>query len=137
MGFIAGLGAKLAGRALRWATKGRLIGSGGGRQILKRAGQAVGAVAGTIVVQQAAGPAIDAARRAGQRWSNRGSTTVEPWEAGGHAGGFGRSYRRMNPMNVRALRKAVRRVNSAEKLFRQVFTITKGQVNVRKPRRGH
>ena len=42
-----------------------------------------------------------------------------------------RPSRRMNPMNVRALRKAVRRIGSAEKLFRKVFTISGGKVTPR------
>ena len=69
--------------------------------------------------------------------SRRGPTvTAEDFtRANGYAPSWGRTYRRMNPMNVRALRRSVRRINSAEKLFRKVFTITKGQVNVRKPRR--
>lgn len=41
----------------------------------------------------------------------------------GGKGGSGKRYRRMNPMNVKALRRAVRRIDSGEKLFRKVFVV--------------
>jgi hypothetical protein len=42
---------------------------------------------------------------------------------GGHAGGGG-GGRRTNPGNIKALRRSIRRIKSAEKLFRQVFAFT-------------
>jgi len=130
---ITGAAKKLAGKALRFVTKGRLIGQGGGTTAVRRIGGAVLTAATAVPVGRAA---YDAVRR------SAGSMTpiaeVERQEriarAGGEYGGY-RRYRRINPMNVRALRRSVRRINAAEKLFRQVFTITKGQVNVRKARR--
>jgi hypothetical protein len=35
----------------------------------------------------------------------------------------GKALRRMNPMNVHAARRAVRRIKSGEKLFRRIFRI--------------
>lgn len=46
-----------------------------------------------------------------------GSSTTAP-------SGYRRHYRRMNPMNVKALRRAARRLESGEKLFRKVFSIS-------------
>lgn len=114
---------KVAGRALRVLTKGKLIGQGGGAIIARRA------VGAGVTVATAAEVARQV-RRAPSREIIRDRTGTFEEEAGS-----GRRYRRMNPMNVRALRRSVRRINSAEKLFRKVFTITKGQVNVRKARR--
>lgn len=36
---------------------------------------------------------------------------------------IGRKRRRMNPMNVKAVRRAARRLESAEKLFKRIFTM--------------
>lgn len=47
----------------------------------------------------------------------------------------GKLIRRMNPLNIRALRKAIRRVGSAERLFKSVFTISGGQVRPKTRRR--
>lgn len=126
---VGSIAKKLAGKALRFVTKGKLIGQGGGAAAARRIGAGALGAATALPVLRAG---VDAVR------SRRGGTvTAEEFE---RANGFrptswGRTYRRMNPMNVRALRRSVRRINSAEKLFRKVFTITKGQVNVRKPRR--
>lgn len=139
------IGARMAGRALRWATKGKLIGSGGGRQILRRIGAGAVAVAGGVSVSrtttsQTIGDAVRRVTGRPERTMPVGTPAERrAWEREvyGDRGApmFGRRYRRINPMNVRALKRSVRRVNAAEKLFRQVFTITKGQVNVRKSRR--
>jgi len=123
-GLLGGAAKRIAGKALRWATKGKLLGSGGGRAALKRVG---GAVAGTA----AAGVVVPYAGKTGVAMTKRvasGTTKML---------GFGdaepRQYRRMNPMNVRALRRAVRRLGSAEKLFKTVYRFNHGKaaVNVR------
>lgn len=48
-----------------------------------------------------------------------GSSSTAPT----HRASFGRKRRRMNPMNAKALRRAARRLESGEKLFRKVFTM--------------
>lgn len=50
-----------------------------------------------------------------------GSSTAQQYSYGTR-----RRYRRMNPMNVRALRRAARRLDAGEKLFRKVFSIRHG-----------
>jgi len=118
---------KMAGKALRFATRGRLIGAGGATAAAKRIGGiALGATT-----------AVEVGRAVSRRTMNSPSRRPIYDDELGVMGSerIGRVYRRMNPMNVRALRRSVRRINSAEKLFRKVFTITKGQVNVRKARR--
>lgn len=39
-------------------------------------------------------------------------------------GGFGRSYRRMNPLNVKAARRSIRRLTSLEKTMRRIGRFT-------------
>lgn len=118
---------RIAGRALRAATKGKLIGSGGGRELARTAGRiglgGLGA-AGTVVatrdvVRAARGPSISATATIGE--------DGEP-----------KKYRRMNPTNARALRRAMRRLEGAEKIFRKVFAFNHGKapVKVRPKRKG-
>lgn len=122
---IAAIGKKVAGRALRFLTKGRLIGQGGGAIAARRlGGLALGA-----------GTAVEVGRQVRDVVNQRRRPYTDPSTGIEGTERIGRIYRRMNPMNVRALRRSVRRIHSAEKLFRKVFTITKGQVNVRKARR--
>lgn len=40
-----------------------------------------------------------------------------------HAAGGRKKYRRINPSNVKALRRSIRRIHGAEKLFRQVLSV--------------
>jgi len=132
-----GLGAvakKLAGKALRFVTKGKLLGQGGGAAAARRIG---GTVLGAATAAPILRAGVDAVRKRGQFpvISDPGEGYEYDRALGQYVPRYGRRYRRMNPMNVRALRRSVRRINSAEKLFRKVFTITKGQVNVRKARR--
>jgi hypothetical protein len=58
---------------------------------------------------------------------------------GSVVGRVGRRYRRTNPGNVKALRRAVRRITSAEKMFRKVLHLTKphhtGHVGIKRPRK--
>jgi len=124
---VGSIAKRIAGKALRFATKGRLIGAGGGAAAVRRIG---GAALGATTALEV-GRAVS--RRTQQSPSRRPIYNDELGVMGSER--IGRVYRRMNPMNVRALRRSVRRINSAEKLFRKVFTITKGQVNVRKTRR--
>lgn len=119
-GLLGGAAKKLAGKALRWVTKGKLLGSGGGRAALKRVGGIVAGTAATGIVLP----------RVTTTMSSAGRGVREMF--GGDDGG-GRTYRRMNPMNVRALRRAVRRLGSAEKLFKTVYRFNTGKsaTNVR------
>lgn len=126
---VGGTAKKLAGKALRWATRGRLIGSGGGAELGRRAAQAATAVA-TVAT---AAPVIRAA--AGAIRSRRGTTAAD-YEIDPATGDMVRQtrlYRRMNPLNARALRRAVRRLEGAEKVFKKVFRFNHGKapVNVR------
>lgn len=127
---LGGVAKKLAGKALSAATKGKLLGSGGGKELLKTAAKgAVATVGGTILtnrVTQSMTPSYGP--------SSLPSVTAR-YAGGDEGGGSGRRYRRMNPMNVRALRKAVRRIGSAEKLLKSIFTISGGKVTVRTKRR--
>lgn len=131
LGGLLSVGAKLAGKALRWASKGKLLGSGGGRQILRTAGRIATGGATAVVTAQAVRPAIDLARRTVQRYT------------GGQVNGSGRApgysvdaegqyhyrkpYRRMNYANGRALNRAIRRLGGAEKIFRKIFTFNHGK----------
>lgn len=119
---LGGAAKKLGGKALRWATKGKLLGAGGGRTALRRVG---GAIAGTA----AAGAIVPYAGRAGVTLTKRAATATTQMFTGDEP----KQYRRMNPMNVRALRRAVRRLSSAEKLFKTVYRFNHGKtaVNVR------
>lgn len=125
VGGALNVGKKLIGKALSRATKGKLIGSGGGRELVRRATQLVGgtaaATATTVAVNRIANRApvsrYEELSEAEQRVAN---------------GGFRQRYRRMNPMNHRALRRAVRRLEGAEKLFRKVFTISGGKITPKK-----
>lgn len=116
---------KAAGKALGALTGGKLLGKGGGKTALGRIAGGAIATATTVPVLRSAGRAVS--KKKGELI---GDTYSESETSFGR-----RAYRRMNPMNVRALRRSVRRIHSAEKLFRQVFTITKGSVTVRKARR--
>lgn len=128
---LGGVAKKLAGKALSAATKGKLLGAGGGKELAKTLGKGIAATAGTAIIT---------------RGVNSVPTTLPSTlpslgmvESGGRGGmrytSSGKPYRRMNPMNVRALRKAIRRIGSAEKLFKSVFTISGGKVTPRTKRR--
>lgn len=137
---LGGTVKKLAGKAVRWATRGKLIGSGGGRELAKRAGQAVGATVGTAVVARATDRILT--RRAevdpyGPSVPMGDGTYMYPDGATGlsrvRLGAPGRRYRRINPANGRALRRAMRRLDAAEKIFKKVFRFNHGKAptNVR------
>ncbi len=126
------IGKKLLGKAVSKAAKGKLLGSGGGKEILKTVTKAVGA--GTAVTV-ASNPIIKMAQRQTTAVTKYGGDydVGEPIPRGYSASG--RRYRRMNPMNHRALRRAVRRLEGAERLFRKVFTISGGKLIPKKKRR--
>jgi hypothetical protein len=119
--------ARLAGRALRTITKGKLIGSGGGREALRTAGRAAGGIitAGATV---AAGREVVRSVRPQPLQLGPGSEL-----AGMEGGRIGKRYRRMNPANGRALRRAMRRLDAAENIFKKVFKFNHGRAptNVR------
>lgn len=48
--------------------------------------------------------------------------------AGHGGGGGGRSYRRMNPANPRALRRAIRRVEAGARMFGKFYSFKKGSI---------
>jgi len=134
---LGGTVKKLAGKAVRWATRGKLIGSGGGRELAKRGAQAVGATVGTAVVARATDRILT--RRdpvpatppdlPQEYWDYRAERSMR----GIGGGGGGKRYRRMNPLNARALRRAIRRLDGAEKVFKKVFRFNHGKAasNVR------
>jgi len=128
---FGGVAKKLAGKALRWVTRGKLIGQGGGRA-------AAGRIAGALGTGATVGTIATIGRDVIRSRSQMPSGPLPEYEPDPYNGGGWRikqRARRMNPMNVRALRRAVRRVGSAEKLFRQVFTISGGKVTPRTKRR--
>lgn len=133
VGALGSAAKKLAGKALSAATKGKLLGSGGGKELLKTAAKgAVATVGGAVLtsrVNQAMTPYGPASLPS--VGPDDGIRRVKGWTGSGWA-----RPRRMNPMNVRALRKAVRRIGSAEKLLKSIFTISGGKVTVRTKRRG-
>lgn len=120
----AGVGKKLVGKALRWATRGKLVGSGGGREALKRVG---GAVLGTATVATTAAPVIRAVQSRVQR--PRAGDPGAPYELDYTTGEYtrvGKRNRRMNYTNPRALNRAIRRLGGAEKIFRKIFSFNHG-----------
>jgi hypothetical protein len=131
---LGGAAKKVAGKALRWATKGRLLGSGGGRELAKRVVQGAGAVAGTAVVTRATNAVIT--RRdptyGGQGIPDMSNYDMLPSGEMVRVRG-GKRYRRINPANGRALRRAMRRLDAAEKIFKKVFRFNHGKAptNVR------
>jgi hypothetical protein len=140
MGVLASLGAKYAGKALRFVTKGKLLGSGGGRAAAMRVGTGVATIAGISPILTAAGALGGMARR-GLQTSQGFGPDLNPFGTNRRTGatfGFGgRSRgRRMNVGNMRALRKSIRRIQGFEKLAREVFTISKGSMHLKPVRRG-
>ena len=128
-GAVGRFAKKAAGKVLRAATGGRLLGAGGGAAAARRLIGAGAGIAGTTAVTTAVTRAVSGRRAA--------ATPIEV-EMGGEGGG-GRRYRRMNPLNARALRRAIRRLDGAEKTFKKVFRFNHGAAatNVRpKARRG-
>lgn len=65
-----------------------------------------------------------------------GGTTVRPLALlpGGVPLVQKKKYRRMNPMNIKALRRAVRRVDAAEKQFKKVLMVQGKKATGVKPR---
>jgi len=127
---IAPAAARLAGRAARALTKGKLIGQGGGREAARTLARGAGAAAGTALTAAAVRDVVRGVRPqpiAGQPGA--------PYEYDPETGcvRIGKRYRRMNPANGRALRRAMRRIEGAEKVFRKVFKFKHGKAptNVR------
>lgn len=119
-----GLVSKVGGRVAGFLPGGKvatgLIGAGSklakriGRKNLKRI--ATGVVAGTI------GAGAIAGSRGGG--GGGGVMAVDP-STGALVGGGGR--RRMNPGNVRAMRRAIRRVEMGARLYSKMFRISHGK----------
>lgn len=136
---LGGVAKKLAGKALKAATKGKLLGAGGGKELLKTAAKgAVATVGGTVLtstVTRALGPSPVSSLPS--QLPSLGGGEMVGYESGGRRyTKSGKLIRTMNPLNIRALRKAIRRVGSAERIFKQVFTISGGKVTPRTKRRG-
>lgn len=124
----AGVGKKLVGKALRWATRGKLLGQGGGAAAVKRVG---GAVLGATTVATTAAPVIRAVRNAARP---RAGEPGSGYEYDPETGGLIRptkTYRRMNYVNPRALNRAIRRLGGAEKIFRKIFSFNHGTAATR------
>lgn len=113
--------ARLAGRALRTITKGKLIGQGGGRA----AAQTLGRAAGVALTGATAVTVARDVRNAVRPPTLSATATMGELAVSG--GGSGRTYRRMNPLNPRALNRAIRRLGGAEKLFKKVFAFNHGR----------
>ncbi len=114
---VRGAGALIRGKSVRKAV------FAGGQRALPAVVGATGAAAGRIprIVRGAAGAvAAGAAFEAGSRLVG---------------GGEGRRYRRTNPANVQALRRALRRVEGFRKLAAQVNTCGGGCAPRRKRKR--
>lgn len=120
---------RLAGRALRAATKGKLLGQGGGRELVRTAAR--GALGGVT----AGGLALTA--RDIVRTARRGAaagTAGAPYEYDPVTGEQVRTtklYRRMNYTNPRALNRAIRRLGGAEKVFKKIFSFNHGTAATR------
>ena len=67
------------------------------------------------------GLSADAPRFPGSSAADYGYT---PPSGGGGGGGGGRSYRRTNPMNVRAARRAIRRLTSFARIAKSIYAFT-------------
>lgn len=121
---------KLAAKAVRWATKGRMVGAGGGRIAAGRAATAAGTVVGTVGVYKAG-------KRRAEQTAGVFVPGTDAWyedkRSPGFVGGRGR-YQRMQVTNMRALKRSLRRIQGFEKLARQVFTISKGTLIPKKKR---
>lgn len=93
-----------------------------GRQVSGRAGRAVAAVGRDAVVGGVAG----AAGMAIQRRLSQPSTGLMPIPqlepSGASWGGGKKKYRRMNPLNPKALRRALRRAEGFEKFARKTVS---------------
>lgn len=114
--------ARLAGRGLRFLTKGKLLGQGGGREIARtvaRGGAAAATTALTVATVR------DVVR------SSRGTTANASIDMSAPYGGPGYRARRMNPLNPRALNRAIRRLGGAEKMFKKVFSFNHGTAATR------
>lgn len=124
---IAPAAARLAGRAARALTKGKLIGQGGGREAARTLARGAGAAAGTALTVSTVRDVIRQTR------PRRQDETIAEYAAADDRYISGRRYRRMNPANGRALRRAMRRIEGAEKIFRKVFKFKHGKAptNVR------
>ena len=131
---LGGVAKKLAGKALKAATKGKLLGSGGGKELLKTAAKGAVGIAGTAIITRSVNSVpMGLPSTLPEMTEYQGGRRVRVNSDGTRE--WAKPYRRMNPMNVRALRKAVRRIGSAEKLLKSIFTISGGKVTVRTKRR--
>lgn len=124
MGLFGGLG-KLAGKGLK-ALKGSVGGIAlsaipGGGIASKIAGRI-----GRIGLKKAAAAGVVAGGLGVAAMSHMGAGGTQSQLAGGMMSG--RRRRRINPGNVRAMRRAVSRVTQGAKLYRKMFSITHGHI---------
>jgi hypothetical protein len=113
VGFIPGVGPALSAglETLTRKTASSAIVKAGSGSLLKR----VGAGAKQVIAKH---PVLSAAGAAGAVGLAAGGVAGRMLR--GHGGG-GKHHRRMNPCNVRALRRAIRRAHGFEKIARKVM----------------
>lgn len=70
-----------------------------------------------------AGPAIRYGKKALGALGLGGAAEVGAGLVRGIGGTTRRKYRRINPCNIKALRRSIRRIHGAEKVFRQVLSV--------------
>lgn len=132
-GLVGGLiskAAPLIGKGISWLTKGKLLGSGGGMEAAKTLGKAAAGAATAVTVYKAAQPVMEQlptvpmfgggepqgggvvmeqsrdGRRIRKRWSVRKQKYV--------------AIRNMNPLNPKALNRAIRRATRFERYAKTV-----------------
>lgn len=110
-GLIAGAAGKLIGKAASWV----------GRRVGGAAGRAAGTIAREAVPSTIAGAA---GYVAGRRFT-QGTGMMPIPQLGPEPGAWGggkKKYRRMNPLNPKALRRALRRAEGFEKFARKTVS---------------
>lgn len=130
LGTLASKAVPLIGKGISWLTKGKLLGSGGGMEAAKTLGKAAAGAATAVTLYKAAQPAVESlpmipsfgggggegpgmtieqtagGRRIRKRWSVRKQKYV--------------AIRNMNPLNPKALGRAIRRATRFERYAKTV-----------------
>lgn len=139
LGFLAGAAGKLLGKAGKWAVK-QAIGSGK-KAVKKPVETALTAIGGGTVLSPVLTALTKPTTSATTKIDQGFGPDLNPFGTNDRSGaifGFGgklRRARRINYTNMRALKKSIRRVQGFEKLARDVFTIGKGGLTLKKARR--
>jgi hypothetical protein len=114
LGAVAGA---LARAGILRGTAGRLLG-GGARKVL------TGPIASSIPVAIGSGARGKILRAGGAVAAATGASMIGTGLAGKFFGGERKRYRRMNTGNVKALNRAIRRVEGFQKLVKRSFSCT-------------